>query len=91
MSKEKRISECHIFTVSLVSPVRLLEEALERAKQYSLRHWGIDEYGHSDVVAKWDRSCCEVITDTDGRITASYGVGGTTHNMEFRTWCQRYD
>jgi hypothetical protein len=71
------------------SPQRLIEDASIEATKLACIEFGIDEYGHSNMISEWERSSCSIQIEFVG-IKISGGPGGWEYNVSFYAWCEKH-
>jgi hypothetical protein len=67
---------------------RPLERAAKMAIDQALWEFGIDESGHSDKVADWERSSCSINVEFVS-LRMSGGMGGWGTVVTFKIWCEK--
>ena len=90
MIKTKIISKKKQIIVTLQDSTRLMEIAANRVIRLANFEFGIDEYGHSDRVKKWERSCCSIRIKFD-TIEINGGMCGWEYNVMFTAWCEIHE
>ena len=69
---------------------RPLERSLSLAHKIALSKFGIDEYGNSDRVDEWERSCCFIEVEFQ-KLLFSVGMGGGNTTVFYKITCQRVE
>ena len=85
-------TEIEQFCVSLYSPERLMERAVERAREYAVNAiWNISESGYSlrkDI--DFVRSTDSIVVKVDGPVMRG-GMGGWSYDFNCSTWIERVE
>lgn len=66
---------------------RLIEKAFIKAIPLAYDEFGIDEYGHSNKIKKWDRSDSSVRLELV-KMEAVGSMMGWEYKVTFKAWCE---
>ncbi len=88
MISTRVISDKKLIYVTRYSPARLIEDASIQATKLACTLFGIDEYGHSNIISEWERSCCSIQLEFAG-IRIMGGPAGWEYNVSFNVWCEK--